>query len=83
MKQATYTVNEELTVTKNKLGLVRKEAEMRKERLNNAYRSVFGTVRAEISCIKTSARSEIDTLQKLTRTNMDSIKMKFNEIILK
>lgn len=79
IRQNTNTIKTELEVTKNNLELVRKETKIRKERMNNAFRSVFGTIKSEISCIKTSARTEIDALQKLVRTNMESIKVKLNE----
>lgn len=79
LRQNTNTIKTELEVTKNNLELVRKESKIKKERLNNAYKAVFGTIRSEISCIKTSARNEIDSLQKLVRTNMESIKVKLTD----
>jgi len=78
-KEKYQQISEELSVQKNSFSLFKKENIQKKERVLKAYKSVFGALKAEISCIKAAVRSEIDTSEKLFRNNFDALLMKYNE----
>lgn len=60
-KDKYHQISKELIVSKKALELIKKENKNKKQRLANACKSIFGAVKAEISCIKATVRSEIDT----------------------
>ncbi|CAI2373055.1 unnamed protein product [Moneuplotes crassus] len=81
--QKMHSLSEALNASQRSLELHKKEAKNKRSRLQNAFKSAFSTLRAEIAAIKSNMRGEIDTLQKLMKNSMDGVIIKYNESLLK